>query len=192
MANLFDDAPEGLPESFVAGDYVAFKRSDLVNDYPTTLYSAQIVARGIDDRINEFYITATSESTHFLFSASNSTTASISSGNYAWQLEIIRDSDSARIVVDRGVIEVKGDLDASGTDPRSHSEIMLAKIESLLSGKADSDVAEYQIGGRSLKKLPFSELIEMRNFYRAEVLREKQVIDAKNGRKGPATIQVRF
>lgn len=192
MANLFDEAPEGQPEFFIAGDYLTFKRSDIVSDYPTADYSAQYVCRGIDQKINEFSISSTKQTTHFLFVAANAATSSIAAGNYAWQLEITRDSDGARIVVDTGSIEVRADLDVAGTDVRSHSEIMLSKIESLLSGKADSDVAEYQIGGRSLKKLGFSELIEARNFYRAEVLREKQQKEAKNGRKGPSTIQVRF
>lgn len=192
MANLFDEAPEGQPESFVSGDYVTWKRSDIVSDYPTSDYSAQYIARGIDDNVNEFTITSTKQGTHFLFTANNSITGSILPADYAWQLEIIRDSDSARIVIDRGEFKVKADLDTSGIDSRSHSEIMLAKIESLLSGKADSDVAEYEIGGRSLKKLSFSELVDARNYYRAEVLREKQQSDVKNGRKGPSTIQVRF
>lgn len=192
MANLFDDAPEGQPESFVSGDYVSWKRSDIVSDYPTSLYTAQYVARGINDNVNEFTVSSTKQDTHFLFAANNTITGSILPAEYAWQLEIIRDSDSARVVVDRGVFKVEADLDTSGIDSRSHSEIMLAKIESLLSGKADSDVAEYEIGGRSLKKLQFGELVDARNFYRAEVLREKQLKEAKNGRKGPSTIQVRF
>lgn len=192
MANLFDDAPEGQPDSFVSGDYVAFKRSDIVTDYPTASYTAQYVARGIGDNLNEFAISSTKETTHFLFTSTSTATAGISAGEYAWQLEITRDSDSARIVIDRGRFTVQPDLDNSGVDSRSSSEIMLAKIESLLSGKADSDVAEYQIAGRQLKKMSFSELMEARNFYRAEVLREKQQEAVKNGRKGPSTIQVRF
>lgn len=192
MANLFDDAPEGQPESFVSGDYVSWKRSDVVSDYPTSLYTAQYVARGINDNVNEFTVSSTKQDTHFLFTANNTITGSILPAEYAWQLEIIRDSDSARVVVDRGVFKVAADLDTSGIDSRSHSEIMLAKIESLLSGKADSDVAEYEIGGRSLKKLAFGELVDARNYYRAEVLRENQLKEAKNGRKGPSTIQVRF
>jgi hypothetical protein len=66
MANLFDEAPEGQPEFFIAGDYLTFKRSDIVSDYPTADYSAQYVCRGIDQKINEFSISSTKQTTHFL------------------------------------------------------------------------------------------------------------------------------
>ena len=69
---------------------------------------------------------------------------------------------------------------------------MQSKIESLLSGKADSDVANYSIAGRSLTKLTFEELRDARDFYRQEVLHENNELDLKNGRKGSSTIQVRF
>ena len=77
-------------------------------------------------------------------------------------------------------------------DPRSHAEIMLGKIESLLAGKADNDVSSYSIAGRSLVKLTFEELVNARNFYRAEVAQEANEIDLKHGRKNSSTIQVRF
>lgn len=192
MANLFDDAPEGQPESFVTGDYVSFKRSDIARDYPTADYSATIYARGIDDNVNEFTITSTKEDGYFLFTADNTQTSTILPEEYNWQLEIVRDSDSARIVVDRGRIRVVTDLDTSGLDGRSHAAIMLQKINSLLQGKADSDVAEYEVGGRSLKKLGFMELVKARDYYRAEVLREQNAEDVKAGRQGPSTIKVRF
>jgi hypothetical protein len=69
---------------------------------------------------------------------------------------------------------------------------MLGKIESLLSGKADSDVASYSIAGRSLNKMTFEELVNARDFYRREVKQEMNAIDIKHGRKGSSTIKVRF
>jgi hypothetical protein len=43
-----------------------------------------------------------------------------------------------------------------------------------------------------LTKMTFAELQDARNFYRGEVAREKNTLDLKNGRKGSATIQVKF
>ena len=47
MANAFDstNAPEGEPSEVVVGDFLQWKRSDLVSDYPTDLYSLSYVAR---------------------------------------------------------------------------------------------------------------------------------------------------
>lgn len=195
MANAFDatNAPEGLPETIVVGDFVQWKRSDLVTDYPADSYSANYVFRK-KDGLAEFQISSSpsSPSSHFLFSALNASTYAYEPGEYFWQLEIVRSSDSERVILSRGEIEVIADLDVSGTDIRSHSEIMLSKIESLLEGKADSDVSSYSIAGRSLTKMGFQELVDAKNYYKSEVLREKRLLDAKNGRSGASTVKVRF
>ena len=69
---------------------------------------------------------------------------------------------------------------------------MVDKIESILEGKADADVASYSINGRSLTKMSFDDLIRARDFYRKEYAKELQIELAKNGEKTGATIQVRF
>lgn len=195
MANAFDstNAPEGLPSEIVVGDFVQWKRSDLVADYPVASYSANYVFKksGAQD---EFKISSSGASPagYFLFNAVNAATSLYTVGTYNWQLEIVRSSDSERIVLSRGQIEVIPDLDVSSVDARSHNEIMLSKIQSLLEGKADSDVSSYSIAGRSLTKMGFQELVDAKNYYRSEVLREKRVLDAKNGRSGASTIKARF
>ena len=191
MSNLFDatDAPEGEPLQIVAGDFVQWKVSNLVDDYPTDSYTLVYTAR-ISGARDEFQITATGETSHYLITASS--TSGYTPGNYDWQQEIVRNSDSARIVLKRGTWKVLPDLDNAGTDLRSHAALMVSKIESILVGKADSDVSSYSIAGRSLSKMSFQELIEARDYYRAEYQKEKSAEDAKNGRKGVSTIQVRF
>jgi hypothetical protein len=195
MANAFDaaNAPEGIPETIVVGDFIQWKRSDLVTDYPVSSYSAKYIFRKKDGS-SEFQVTSSGSSPagYFLFNATNSSTYEYEAGVYFWQLEIIRSSDSERIVLSRGEIEVVPDLDVSGTDNRSHNEVMLSKIQSLLEGKADSDVSSYSIAGRSLTKLGFQELVDAKNYYKSEVLREKRLLDAKNGRSGASTVKVRF
>lgn len=191
MSNLFDatKAPEGEPLQIVAGDFVQWKVSNLVDDYPTDSYTLIYTAR-ISGARDEFQITATGETSHYLITAS--ATSGYTPGNYDWQQEIVRNSDSARIVLKRGTWKVLADLDNAGTDLRSHAALMVSKIESILVGKADSDVSSYSIAGRSLSKMSFQELIEARDYYRAEYQKEKSAEDAKNGRKGVSTIQVRF
>ena len=69
---------------------------------------------------------------------------------------------------------------------------MVAKIESLLEGKADSDVSYYMINGRALTKLSYKELIEARNYYKSEANRLKMLEDIKRGKATGATVKVRF
>jgi hypothetical protein len=194
MANLFDvdNAPEGEPLEVVVGDFIQWKRSDLVTDYPPASYSAQYVARITQGGNTEILITATESSNYYLFTVDSATSEDFVAGYYHWQLEVIQTSSGNRIVVDNGHFTAIPDLDANGADPRTHSEIMLDKIESLLEGKADSDVSSYSIAGRSLTKLTFAELMEAKNYYQSKVLAEKRSDRIKRGKPSGTTVKVRF
>jgi len=194
MANLFDvaNAPTTEPESFTVGDYVQWKRTDFVGDYPTSLYSAQYVAREHQGGSAEFTVDATEVSDGYLFTITSSVSATYGAGKYHWQLEITQTSSGNRIVLDEGDFNIIVDLDDNQADPRIFAEKIIAKIETLLLGKADADVSSYSIAGRSLTKMSFQELIDAREFYRAEVLRHEAVENAKKHKTGSSTIKVRF
>ena len=194
MANLFDAAaaPEGEPSEIVVGDYIQWKRSDLTTDYPTADYTATYIARITGGGASEIQLTGTAYNGSYLFTADSTTSADFVPGYYHWQLEIVRNSDSNRVVVDRGAFITIVDLDVNNSDPRLHAEKMLTKIESLLEGRADSDVSNYAIQGRSLTKLSIDELIRWRDYYQSEVNRMKRLNEIKLGRKTAATVKVRF
>lgn len=194
MANLFDaaNAPEREPLQFVLGDFVQWKRSDLVSDYPLASYSAQYVSRLSGGANTEFIVVATEVDGTYLFTIPSATSSGFVAGDYHWQLEIVRTSDNSRIVISRGDWSVLVDLDVNGSDPRGHAQIMIGKIESILQGKADSDVGSYSIAGRSLTKMSFAELMDARDKYKSEYAQEliKARIDV--GKPSGATVKVRF
>lgn len=194
MANLFDasQAPEGSPDEIVVGDFIQWKRSDLVGDYPLADYSAEYVARITGGGSSEIKIAATETDGTYLFTADSTTSADFDAGYYHWQLEVTKTSSGDRVVVDRGTFTAVVDLDVNNTDPRSHAEIMITKIETILQGKADSDVSSYSINGRSLTKLSFNELVEARDYYRREFVKEKAKDAAKHNKPTGQTIKVRF
>lgn len=194
MANLFDaaSAPEGEPSEIVVGDFIQWKRSDLATDYPTDEYTATYVARITQGGNTEIQLTGSVYNGAYLFTADSETSADFVAGYYHWQLEILRNSDSERVVIDRGAFTAIVDLDVGGADPRTHAEIMLTKIESLLEGKADSDVSNYSIQGRSLTKFGLDELLQWRDYYNAEVSKQKRLEEIRLGRKTAATVKVRF
>lgn len=197
MANLFlaANAPEGEPDEIVVGDFIQWKRSDIAQDYPTsTGYTAEYVARITGGGASEIKVAQAAGSTdsYYLFTADSTTSADFAVGKYHWQLEITQTSSGNRVVVDLGDFEAIPDMDNNQADPRIHAEIMLTKIESLLSGKADSDVASYSIAGRSLTKLSFAELVEARDYYRREIVQHENKALVKRGKKTGSTIQVRF
>jgi len=194
MANLFDptNAPETEPLTFVLGDFVQWKRSDLVHDYPLATYSAQYVSRLSGGGNTEFTVVGTETDGTYLFTIPSATSSGFTAGDYHWQLEVVRTSDSSRIVIQRGDWSILVDLDVNGSDPRSHAQIMIGKIESILQGKADSDIGSYSIAGRSLTKMSFAELMEARDRYKAEYTQELIKSRLETGKPSGSTVKVRF
>ena len=194
MANLFDvtNAPTTEPEIVSAGDFIQWKRTDLGQDYPNTAYTATYVARITGGGNTEIQVTATASGSDYLFTISSTASNDFVVGIYHWQLEIKRNSDNSRIIVDRGYFTCVADLDVNGADPRTHAEIMVGKIESILSGKADSDVSSYSVAGRSLSKMSFRELTDARDYYLKEVQKETITERIRKKQGTGATIKVRF
>jgi len=194
MANLFDpeNAPEGEPLEIVVGDFLQWKRTDIAQDYPPANFSAEYIARITGGGANEIALAATEVDGIYLFTADSATSANFSPGYYHWQLEVTETASGNRIVVDRGTFTAIVDLDENQADPRTHAEIMVGKIQSILEGKADSDVSNYSIAGRSLTKMTFEELISARDVYRREFQQEKVRDRIKRGKPSGSTIKVRF
>lgn len=195
MANRFDidAAPDGQqPETIVIGDYLLWKRSDLVDDYPVASHSMEYVARITGGGATEIKVAATTGTGTYVFEVSSATSATYVAGFYHWQLEATETASGNRVVLERGTFTAVVDLDVNNTDPRSHAEIMITKIESILQGKADADVSSYSINGRSLTKMSFQDLIDARNFYRQEHQKELQKERADAGENTGSTVLVRF
>lgn len=194
MANLFDPAqsPTVEPEIVVVGDFIQWRKIEIGSDYPNDEYTMTYVARITAGGASEIQLVGTAYENGYLFTVSSENSADFSPGFYHWQLEAVRNSDSNRIVIERGFFTAVPDLDVNGSDPRTHAEIMLAKIKSLLEGKADADVANYSIAGRSLTKLSFDELIKARDYYQEEYNKEVQKQRISKGQPTGSTVKVRF
>ena len=194
MANLFDsdNAPEGEPLEVVVGDFLQWKRSDLVADYPSATHSVEYVARVTQGGSSEIKFAGVGSADYYLFTVDSSVSEGFEAGFYHWQLEVTETSSGNRIVVQRGEFKAVVDLDVNGTDPRTHSEVMLDKIETILEGKADSDVSNYSIAGRSLTKMTFDELMVARDRYRQEVLAYRRKLSIESGKASGTTVKVRF
>jgi hypothetical protein len=194
MANLFDEAnaPEGEPLVIVVGDFLQWKKTKLASDYPPATHSAEYVARVTQGGASEIKLPAVERTNYYLFTATTATTEGFDPGFYHWQLEITETASGNRIVVERGEFEAIVDLDVNGTDPRTHAEIMLDKIESLIENRADGDLSSYSIAGRSITKMGPEELLTWRDYYRREVAVYRRRNAIARGRKGAATILMRF
>ena len=186
MADPFDTstAPLTEPESIVAGSYAAWRRElDYSGDAFTVRYRFTPTEGGAIVTLDG----STTDNAVWTFEALSATTTTWQPGEYRWDMLVVRDSDSESALLYTGALKVF----SSTGDRRTHAEIMVAKIESILSGRADSDVSSYSIKNRSISKMSVSELIDWREYYRAEVARTggsmNDGLTAKNN-----TIRVRF
>jgi hypothetical protein len=194
MPNLFDAAnsPTTEPLEIVVGDYIQWRRTDLGTDYPNDEYTATYVARITGGGANEITLVGTAYNDDYLFTVDSVTSADFNPGYYHWQLEIARNSDGNRIVVDRNTFTVIVDLDVNQSDPRTHAEIMVDKIETVLQGRADADVLSYSISGRSLSKMTPDELVQWRDYYKRELIMQQRKERVRRGAPTGATIVARF
>ena len=194
MANLFNSTnyPTTEPSDIIAGDRIAWKRSDLDSDYPIASYSLKYSARLENAGSTEIEITATESGSDYIVEVGQSTTAAYTAGVYHWQAYIIRTSDSERITVDSGTWEVKANRDAATTDPRNHVKKVLDSIEATIEGRASKDQESYSIAGRSLGRTPIADLILLRDKYRTEYVREQRAERVANGLGHSGIIKTRF
>lgn len=61
----------------------------------------------------------------------------------------------------------------TAVNAQSHAERTLAVIDAAIEGRLTADVESYQIHGRSVSKIPMSELVKLRAIYASAVERER-------------------
>jgi hypothetical protein len=155
-------APLKEPATLIKGVFTQWRRAITL---PPTDYSIRYSASALAGN-HTFVVAGILTGDEAQFTLLNAASAAWHVGEYRWSLQLVRTSDSQVLELATGVWRVFSNTD----DRRTHAEVMLAKIESLLEGRADNDVASYSINGRSLDRIPLKEMIEWRDYYRAEVV----------------------
>jgi len=181
--NPFDlsSAPTTEPASILAGYWVGWRRE---LDYDNTLFtlSYEIVNSGHDSTV-----TGVKVDNFWRFQISSADTDAFHTSRYRWDLIVTRISDGEKFVHSTGQLQGY----ATNADRRTHAEIMVAKIESILNGRADHDVESYSIKNRSITKMSVKELTEWRNYYLAEI-QMTGGSDTNAARPKKNTVRVRF
>jgi len=192
MANKFTDIPEKEPISFYKGETIVWKRTDIGSDYDPSSHSMVWEASLESNGSTRFSATVTESGTEYTFTLDDSATANYTAGDYFWVLKVIQTSDSEKLVIDSGKLTVKDNFFATTGDTRSHAKVMLDKIESILEGRADADVSSYSIQGRSLSKISIAELLQWRDYYKAEYQKEVARFRTGNEEGSGRVVKVQF
>lgn len=193
MANKFDSTnyPTSEPNELQLGDFWAWKRTDLSTDYPTASYSLSYEFNLVDgSTASNFTLTATESNDEYIIETSNTT--SYTSGEYNWVSYITRSSDSARIKLSEGFTEIQENYATTTSSVRSHAKKVLDAIEAVIENRATMDQSSMSIAGRSLSRLTIDELLQFRDRYKAEYLKEVKKARIKNKKDSGNTIKVRF
>lgn len=122
------------------------------------------------------------------------TTANYTTGEYSWQAYVTK--SGVRYVVDNGVTIINRNLEAlstsATTDLRTHAKLMISKIQSVLEGRMDADIENYSIGGRSINKIPVSELVDILHTYEEKLDKEERKRRLANKHGSGRLIKARF
>ena len=175
MTNRFDrtNYPTAEPAKLVAGDRFTWKRDDLANEYPVGTFALTY----------EFHEDSGGGNKKFTITAT---------GDYIWEAYITRSADSERIMVDSGRTEITTNLANTNADLRSHAKKVLDAIEAVMENRASMDQSSMSIAGRSLSRTPLPDLLELRDRYKAEYLKEIKLARIRNKQGSGNTIKVKF
>jgi len=195
LTNRFDrtNYPTAEPAKLVAGDRFTWKRDDLANEYPVGTFALTYEFHEDSGGGNKkFTITATEADSTYYIEVGSSTTASYETGDYIWEAYITRSADSERIMVDSGRTEITTNLANTNADLRSHAKKVVDAIEAVLENRSTMDQSSMSIAGRSLSRTPLPDLLELRDRYKAEYLKEIKLARIRNKQGSGNTIKVKF
>lgn len=183
------DIPEIEPDKMVVGDRLQWTKT--LSDYPATsegwTLTYYLRANLPDGQIN---LVATASGESYAVDVAPETTSGWTPGKYVWEAYVSK--SGSRYKVGDGRIELTADFSAIELpyDGRTHARKVLDSINAVIEGRASSDIQRYvvQAVGRSVDKLPISDLLKFRDYYLAEVKLEESAATGGRGKN----ILIRF
>jgi hypothetical protein len=164
--------PNIEPQQIRAGDTIKWTRE--FGDYPASdgwalAYRLINAAQKYD--VNGSQVTTDTNGRGFLITIPAATSASFATGDYKFVANVTKGSE--RYTVAQGQITVLPNLAAqsSAFDGRTANQKVLDALEAMIAGR--TDVEEYTIGTRSIKKMPINDLLAWRSVYVMKVRRER-------------------
>lgn len=177
--------PTTEPDLIVAGDTAKWQRS--LDDYPAN--QSWVLTYTLVSAAQRYTFSAAASGADHLVTVAATTTATWVPGTYTWRAQASKAGEV--YTVGTGSLRVRPSF-ATATDGRSHARKTLEAIEAVIEGRATSEVSAYTIGNRELRYMAPSELLKLRDRYRAEVAREDAAQRAGAGLPDMRRVFVRF
>lgn len=178
--------PTTEPTSLIAGDTAKWLKT--LADYPAS--DGWSLAYTLINSAGKITFAASASGADHLVNVSAATTAAWAPGSYNWRAQVSKSGEV--YTVGSGSVSVQNAFASATLDARSHARKALANIEAYLENASNLSAAEYQIAGRSLKRISLDELLRLRGRYQAEVAREDAAQRVAQGLGDPRRVYVRF
>lgn len=159
---------DNVPEKIMCGDTVVWDAefSDYLSTDGWTAAAYFVPATGAPTSV-----AGATQDSGFRFTLTATATAAMATGDYKWFIRVTKAGE--KVTVSNGSVEFKPNPTAAG-DQRSWVKKMLDALEAAMLGTASSDVMEYTIRDRSLKKMTRKELRAERDRFAALYAKELQ------------------
>ncbi len=180
------DIPTIEPAVLNAGDTLRWTRS--MADYPAS--AGWVLSYVLINAALKISITGSASGNDHSILVPAAISAGYAPGVYDWRARVTRAGEV--YTVGEGRLTIKASFSASTFDARSAARRTLDAIEATIEGRAGSAVLEYEIAGRRMKYIPVSELLQLRDRYRAEVVREDAAAAVAAGLPDRRRVYVRF
>ena len=180
------ETPTIEPASIAAGDTLRFDRS--LPSYPAS--AGWQLSYTLIDAAGKVTFSASAAGDVHAVTVAAATTATWQAGDYAWRARVSKAGEV--YTVGEGRITIRPAFAGNNHDARSHARRTLEAIEAMIEGRASSAAMEYEIAGRRLRYIPIPELLQLRDKYRADVLREDAAAATAAGLPDRRRVFVRF
>lgn len=188
MKNLFDsdNYSDSVPAELVAGTVFAWKRSDITAVYPVASYTLKFRLAALASPFAEYEYTAEKGGGEHVITETS--TDDVTAGEYRWHAVVTRDSDSAEVQVDEGLLTIRA---AAGQDD-GHTYRTLMAIRATIEGTASVEQSRIEVGGRVLENRTIEDLLKLEKEYRKRWRAEKARLERQAGRSGKSRVLVKM
>ena len=167
-----------MPDVILPGDSIHWRIAD-PSHLTSEGWAAVILLRNSESEIDLSSSPDENDDAVHVIKTTPSDTNKFDSGNYSYRVQFHKGEDEV-ITVQQGQVRVAASFDGA-VDARSDAQIAYDNVLLLFSGKATSDVYEYEIRGRRLKYYEMDELVTLKRELKKEV-------DIENAAKGIAPV----
>lgn len=165
-----------MPDVVRAGETIQYTRT--LQSYPATEgWTLTVNVRGAS--IANATVTVNANWRDYDVVILASATAALLPGNYQWIERVTKGAPAEVHDAATGVMTVLQNLaTAAAGDGQTLNEKLLALVETRLSGRVTEDMEQWSIAGRTIARIPFKELLSIRNQLRWAVWNDANPNDA--------------